>query len=105
MAIAATRQLSIMQTETVPFHERTNAPATLDQKNILEIISTDRVLSRNLTGEPVRTQVTTASGYQQSLSEVKLMTEHGRIAMRPSGTEEVYRICAESFLREDHLRA
>jgi len=61
------------------------------------------VSATDLAGEPVTEILTTAPGNGAPIGGVKVMTEHGWFAARPSGTENVYKIYAESFLGEDHL--
>ena len=88
----------------VPFYERIDAPATPEQKAVLKALSADRIGMRNLAGEPVRATLTTAPGNGVAFGGIKVIAEHGWFAARPSGTEDVYKIYAESFRGEDHLR-
>jgi phosphoglucomutase len=88
----------------VPFYERIDAPATLRQKDLLKKASPDQLGMTELAGEPVRATLTAAPGNGASIGGIKVVTENGWFAARPSGTEDVYKIYAESFRGEDHLR-
>jgi phosphoglucomutase len=88
----------------VPFYERIDAPATPAQKNLLKALSGEKLGMKELAGEPVRTAVTTAPGNGQPFGGIKVSTDNGWFAARPSGTEDVYKIYAESFRSEEHLR-
>jgi phosphoglucomutase len=88
----------------VPFYERIDAPATSAQKSTLKSLSPDQLALKELAGEPVRAAVTAAPGNGQPFGGIKVSTDSGWFAARPSGTEEVYKIYAESFRSQDHLR-
>jgi phosphoglucomutase len=88
----------------VPFYERTDAPATAAQKNLLKALSPEKLAMTELGGESVRTALTTAPGNGQPFGGIKVSTDNGWFAARPSGTEDVYKIYAESFRSKDHLR-
>ena len=88
----------------VPFYERIDAPATPAQKNLLKALSPEKLAMKELAGEPVRAALTAAPGNGQSFGGIKVSTDSGWFAARPSGTEDVYKIYAESFRSEDHLR-
>jgi phosphoglucomutase len=88
----------------VPFYERIDAPATAAQKDLLKALSPEKLAMKELAGEPVRTAVTAAPGNGQPFGGIKVSTDNGWFAARPSGTEDVYKIYAESFRSEDHLR-
>jgi len=88
----------------VPFYERIDAPATPAQKNLLKALSPDKLAMKELAGEPVRAALTAAPGNGQSFGGIKVVTDDGWFAARPSGTEDVYKIYAESFRSESHLR-
>jgi phosphoglucomutase len=88
----------------VPFYERIDAPATPAQKNLLKALSPEKLGMKELAGEPVRAAVTTAPGNGQPFGGIKVSTDNGWFAARPSGTEDVYKIYAESFRSEAHLR-
>jgi phosphoglucomutase len=87
-----------------PVYERIDAPATAGQKAVLERLSPDQVKDSEIAGEPIRTKITTASGNGAPIGGLKVATENGWFAARPSGTEDVYKIYAESFIGEDHLK-
>jgi phosphoglucomutase len=87
-----------------PFYERIDAPATAEQKALLKKLSPDRIGMTNLAGEPIRATLTEAPGNGVAFGGIKVIAENGWFAARPSGTEEVYKIYAESFRSEDHLR-
>jgi phosphoglucomutase len=88
----------------VPFYERIDAPATVAQKNLLKALSPEKLGMAELAGEPVRATLTAAPGNGQSFGGIKVITDSGWFAARPSGTEDVYKIYAESFRSQDHLR-
>jgi phosphoglucomutase len=88
----------------VPFYERIDAPATPAQKNILKALSPEKLAMTELAGEPVRAALTAAPGNGQSFGGIKVIADSGWFAARPSGTEDVYKIYAESFRSQDHLR-
>ena len=88
----------------VPFYERIDAPATAQQKNLLKALSADKLAIKDLAGEPVRATLTAAPGNGQPFGGIKVTADHGWFAARPSGTEEVYKIYAESFRGADHLK-
>ena len=88
----------------VPFYERIDAPATPAQKNLLKALSPEKLAMKELAGEPVRAALTAAPGNGQPFGGIKVSTDNGWFAARPSGTEDVYKIYAESFRSEEHLR-
>jgi phosphoglucomutase len=88
----------------VPFYERIDAPATSAQKNLLKALSPEKLAMAELAGEPVRAILTAAPGNGQSFGGIKVTTDSGWFAARPSGTEDVYKIYAESFRSQTHLR-
>ncbi len=87
-----------------PFYERIDAPATSEQKNLLKGLSPEKLAMKELAGEPVRMALTAAPGNGQSFGGIKVVADNGWFAARPSGTEDVYKIYAESFKSERHLR-
>jgi phosphoglucomutase len=87
-----------------PFYERIDAPATVAQKNVLKALSAERLAMKELAGEPVRATLTAAPGNGQPFGGIKVTAENGWFAARPSGTEDVYKIYAESFKSQQHLR-
>jgi phosphoglucomutase len=86
-----------------PVYRRIDAPATPAQKAALGALSPDRVTATELAGEPLTGILTTAPGNGAAIGGLKVTAEHGWFAARPSGTENVYKIYAESFLGESHL--
>jgi phosphoglucomutase len=88
----------------VPFYERIDAPATPAQKNLLKALSPEKLAIRELAGEPVRATLTAAPGNGQPFGGIKVTSDSGWFAARPSGTEDVYKIYAESFRSQAHLR-
>ena len=88
----------------MPFYERIDAPATPAQKNLLKTLTGEKLAMAELAGEPVRAALTAAPGNGQSFGGIKVIAESGWFAARPSGTEDVYKIYAESFRSETHLR-
>jgi phosphoglucomutase len=88
----------------VPFYERIDAPATTAQKNLLKALSPEKLGMKELAGEPVQAVITAAPGNGQSFGGIKVSSDSGWFAARPSGTEEVYKIYAESFRSQAHLR-
>jgi phosphoglucomutase len=88
----------------VPFYERIDAPATPAQKNLLKGLTAEKLAMKELAGEPVRATLTAAPGNGQSFGGIKVSADSGWFAARPSGTEDVYKIYAESFRNEAHLR-
>jgi phosphoglucomutase len=87
-----------------PVYERIDAPATPEQKAILSKLSPEQVSAKELAGEPIKAMLTTAPGNGAAIGGLKVTTENGWFAARPSGTENVYKIYAESFLGKDHLK-
>lgn len=87
-----------------PLYERTDVLATAWQKEILKRISPEQVQVRELAGEPIQTTLTIAPGNREPIGGLKIIAPSGWCAMRPSGTEDVYKIYAESFRDEPHLR-
>jgi phosphoglucomutase len=88
----------------VPFYERIDAPATPAQKNLLKALSPEKLAMKQLAGEPVRAALVAAPGNGQAFGGIKVVADNGWFAARPSGTEDVYKIYAESFRSESHLR-
>jgi phosphoglucomutase len=88
----------------VPFYERIDAPATTAQKNRLKALSAEKLAMTELAGEPVRAILTAAPGNGQPFGGIKVTSDSGWFAARPSGTEDVYKIYAESFRSAAHLR-
>jgi phosphoglucomutase len=86
-----------------PFYDRTDAKANTQQKAILAKLSKESIQSSTLAGERIQTILTHAPGDGQAIGGVKVMAENGWFAARPSGTEEIYKIYAESFRSQEHL--
>ncbi len=84
------------------FYERVDAPATREQKAAFSRLSPDSIRGE-LAGEPIKQVLTKAPGDGSAIGGVKVVTENGWFAARPSGTEEIYKIYAESFRSKDHL--
>ena len=87
-----------------PLYDRVEAPATREQKQLLETLSPQQVRSADLAGERIQAILTRAPGNGAPIGGVKVVTESGWFAVRPSGTEDVYKIYAESFRGAEHLR-
>ena len=87
-----------------PVYERIDAPATPEQKAALARLSPEQVTARELAGDPIEAMLTTAPGNGEAIGGLKVVTRRGWFAARPSGTEDVYKIYAESFAGEEHLR-
>jgi phosphoglucomutase len=86
-----------------PVYRRIDAPATPEQKAVLAKLSPAQVTAKTLAGDPVTAVLTTAPGNGAPIGGLKVATERGWFAARPSGTENVYKIYAESFRDETHL--
>ncbi|MFL6080728.1 MAG: phosphoglucomutase, alpha-D-glucose phosphate-specific, partial [Ornithinibacter sp.] len=86
-----------------PAYARVDAPATRDQKAKLGKLSPDDVTATELAGEPITDRLTRAPGNDAAIGGLKVTTESAWFAARPSGTEDVYKIYAESFRGPDHL--
>ena len=86
-----------------PAYARIDAPATREQKAVLGRLSPDQVTATSLADEPITAILTTAPGNGASIGGLKVTTENGWFAARPSGTEDVYKIYAESFKGPEHL--
>jgi phosphoglucomutase len=87
-----------------PIYDRTEAPATSLQKTVLARITKESIHVPNLAGEKVLTILTNAPGDGNSIGGVKVVAESGWFAARPSGTEDIYKIYAESFRGKEHLQ-
>jgi phosphoglucomutase len=86
------------------FYTRIDAAATPEQKKKLSNLSPDNVRAAELAGEPITAKLTKAPGNGASIGGLKVATANGWFAARPSGTENIYKIYAESFRSEDHLK-
>ena len=87
-----------------PVYERRDVPATPEQKARLKRLSPERLRASHLAGEPIQAVLTNAPGNGAPIGGLKVVTASGWFAVRPSGTEDVYKIYAESFRGRDHLR-
>jgi phosphoglucomutase len=87
-----------------PLYERIDAPATSAQKETLKKLSAQQVRAADLAGEKIQTILTHAPGNGAPIGGLKVVAESGWFAARPSGTEDIYKIYAESFRGADHLR-
>jgi phosphoglucomutase len=88
----------------VPSYARIDAPATAQQKSLFKSLSGEKLAMKQLGGEVVRAALTAAPGNGQSFGGIKVVADNGWFAARPSGTEDVYKIYAESFRSEAHLK-
>jgi phosphoglucomutase len=87
-----------------PFYDRVEAPATREEKARLGKLSPEQVRATELAGSKITARVTRAPGNDKPIGGLKVVTEDGWFAARPSGTEEIYKIYAESFRSPTHLR-
>jgi phosphoglucomutase len=83
--------------------QRIDAPATPEQKKALSRLSPDQIRQTEIAGEAIRTILTRAPGNNAPIGGIKVIADNGWFAARPSGTEDIYKIYAESFLGKDHL--
>ena len=88
-----------------PYYTRIDAPATPEQKARLAKLSPEAVKESELAGEPITAKLTKAPGNNASIGGLKVVTANGWFAARPSGTENIYKIYAESFKDQAHLDA
>jgi phosphoglucomutase len=86
------------------FYTRIDSPATPAQKAILQNLSPEMISTAELAGETITAKLTRAPGNNAGIGGLKVITENGWFAARPSGTEDIYKIYAESFLGEEHLQ-
>jgi phosphoglucomutase len=86
-----------------PVYERIDAPATPEQKAVLKKLAPEQVEEVKMAGEKIIAKLTTAPGNGAPIGGLKVVTENGWFAVRPSGTEDVYKIYAESFRGREHL--
>ena len=86
------------------WYERTDAPATAAERTQLKALTPEGIGMAALAGEAVRSTITVAPGNSAAIGGVKVVADHGWFAARPSGTENIYKIYAESFRSEAHLR-
>jgi phosphoglucomutase len=88
-----------------PYYARIDAPATPEQKNLLKNLSPDAVTATELAGEPITAKLTRAPGNDAPIGGLKVVAASGWFAARPSGTENLYKLYAESLKSADHLNA
>jgi len=87
-----------------PVYERIDAPASPEEKAVLQELSPDQVAATELAGETITARLTEAPGNGAAIGGLKVVTRNGWFAARPSGTEDIYKIYAESFTGADHLK-
>jgi phosphoglucomutase len=100
----AEHYLSLQEQFGSPIYERMDAPANVAQKEVLKNLSPDLIQAQDLAGEKILAKLTNAPGNNAPIGGLKVVTENGWFAARPSGTEEIYKIYAESFKSKDHLK-
>ncbi len=93
----------LTQKHGAPLYERIDAPASREQKAKLAALAPEQVSATELAGEPISSILTAAPGNAAPIGGLKVSTANGWFAARPSGTEDVYKIYAESFLNREHL--
>jgi phosphoglucomutase len=86
------------------FYERIDAPATAEQKAALKKLTPDALTAKDLGGDSIESKISNAPGNRAAIGGIKVSTKNGWFAARPSGTEDVYKIYAESFKSADHLK-
>ena len=87
-----------------PFADRVEAPATVAQKKLLSALAPAAITARELAGEAITAVLDRAPGNDAAIGGIKVVTKNGWFAARPSGTEDIYKIYAESFSGNDHLQ-
>lgn len=87
-----------------PAYARIDAPATSEQCAILKNLSVENIKEQSLAGEPIEAILTNAPGNGAAIGGLKVVAKNGWFALRPSGTEPIYKIYAESFIGEEHLK-
>jgi phosphoglucomutase len=88
-----------------PYYTRIDAPASPQQKNKLKGLQSEAVEESDLAGEPITAKLTRAPGNNAAIGGLKIVAASGWFAARPSGTENIYKIYAESFKSQTHLNA
>lgn len=86
-----------------PFYARSESPASMEQKAVFNKLTPDMVEADTLAGERIEAKLTKAPGNQADIGGLKIVTENGWVAVRPSGTEDIYKVYAESFKGQTHL--
>ncbi|MGH9333382.1 MAG: phosphoglucomutase, alpha-D-glucose phosphate-specific, partial [Vicinamibacteria bacterium] len=87
-----------------PVYERIDSPATPEQKKVLKNLTASQLEAKELAGDTIRERLSEAPGNGAAIGGLKVTTDHGWFAARPSGTEDVYKLYAESFRDRGHLR-
>ena len=87
-----------------PYYRRIDAPATTEQKAVFKTLTATHITATELAGEPIESVLLNAPGNGASIGGIKVCSENGWFAARPSGTEALYKIYAESFISEQHLQ-
>jgi len=87
-----------------PVYDRVDAKATAEQKKALSQLNPSQIQQKELAGEPIKSMLTNAPGNGAAIGGLKVSTENGWFAARPSGTEDIYKIYAESFNGKEHLQ-
>lgn len=95
--------LELVEKFGAPVYKRIDAPASSAQKDVLSNLNADMVEANTLAGDEITTKLTHAPGNGAAIGGLKVVTAKGWFAARPSGTEEIYKIYAESFVGEEHL--
>lgn len=85
------------------FYNRLESKATMEQKAVFDKLTPNMVKADHLAGEKIQQKLTKAPGNGADIGGLKIVTENGWVAVRPSGTEDIYKVYAESFKSEDHL--
>ena len=88
-----------------PYYTRIDAPATPQEKEVLGNLSPEAVKATGLAGEPIIVKLTRAPGNNAPIGGLKVVAKNGWFAARPSGTENIYKLYAESFKNQEHLEA
>ena len=86
------------------FYQRIDAPASRERKKLLAKLAPEQFDAKELAGEVIEAKLTRAPGNNQPIGGIKVVTKNGWFAARPSGTEDVYKLYAESFKSEEHLK-
>lgn len=97
------RYVQLTEKYGAPTYARVDAPASREQKAVLSKLAPEQVSVTELAGEPIVAKLTNAPGNGAAIGGLKVVTENAWFAARPSGTEDVYKIYAESFLGAEHL--
>lgn len=95
--------LELVKELGAPFYGRVEAEANREQKNVLSTINASAITATELAGEVIQDILSHAPGNKAAIGGIKVVTENGWFAARPSGTEDIYKIYAESFISETHL--